>query len=60
MTNKKNYYIPESYEERIVKSLEAISKSLEAMSEIIVSDPGDEVESIKRDDSLPDDINNIP
>ena len=60
MDKHKNYYIPESSEERIVRSLESISRSLEIMAKVIISDPGDEVESIRHEDHIPDDINNIP
>ena len=60
MIKNKKYEIPKTPEDRIVDALESIADSLKAISEYVISDPGDEVESIKRICKLPDDINNIP
>ena len=43
MIKNKEYTIPETPEERVVKALESIAKSLQSI-EKIVSDPSDEVE----------------
>tara|TARA_R100000808_G_scaffold6064_2_gene18160 strand:+ start:3580 stop:3759 length:180 start_codon:yes stop_codon:yes gene_type:complete len=59
MENRK-YEIPKTPEARIVEALESIADSLKVISEYVVSDPGDEVDPIKRRYKLPDDINNIP
>jgi len=60
MTENRKYETPKPREERMVEALESIAGSLKAISEYIISDPGDEVDPIKRRFKLPDDINNIP
>ena len=59
MENRK-YEIPKTPEARIVDAVESIADCLKGISEYVVSDPGDEVESIMKTYKLPDDINNIP
>ena len=59
MENRK-YETPKNREERMVEALESIADSLKAISEYVISDPGDEVDPIIRRFNLPDDINNIP
>ena len=60
MSKNRKYEIPKTPEDRIVDALESIADSLKVISEYVISDPGDEVEPIKRSFKLPDDINDIP
>ena len=60
MIKNNKYEIPKTPEDRIVDALESIADSLKAISEYVISDPGDEVDPIKRRFNLPDDINDIP
>ena len=51
--HKYYYFLPEEYDERLMKALEEMHKKIDRI-ETILSDPGDEVDHIKNN-KLPDD-----